>query len=90
MPGEKTAIQQELDAIYNPQSQNKPDDNVTDESQTEPRPLTKDEILARQKKLMEEGFNISDLADPVSTESDAAVYITSPVRFPPSYTGRKL
>jgi hypothetical protein len=80
---EKTAIQQELDAIYNPQSQNKPDDNVTDESQTEPpRPLTKDEILARQKKLMEEGFNISDLADPVSTESDAAVYITSPSEIP--------
>lgn len=80
---EKTAIQQELDAIYNSQSQNQPNASATDESQTEPsRPLTKDEILAQQKKLMEEGFNISNLADPLSTESDAAIYITSPSEIP--------
>jgi hypothetical protein len=80
---EKTAIQQELDAIYNSQSQNQPNATATDESQTEPsRPLTKDEILAQQKKLMEEGFNLSDLQDPMNTNSDAAVSIASPSEIP--------
>ena len=80
---EKTAIQQELDAIYNSKSQNQPNTTATDESQTEPsRPLTKDEILAQQKKLMEEGFNLSDLQDPMNTNSDAAVSIASPSEIP--------
>lgn len=78
---EKAAIQQELDAIYGSQALNTP--NTPGESQAEEqRPLTKDEILARQKKLMEEGFNISDLQDPVGAGSDAAVYITSPSEIP--------
>ena len=80
---EKTAIQQELDAIYNSKSQNQPNTTATDESQTAPsRPLTKDEILAQQKKLMEEGFNLSDLQDPMNTNSDAAVSIASPSEIP--------
>ena len=80
---EKIAIQQELNAIYNSQSQNTPNNNNSSESQTEmPRPLTKDEILAKQKKLIEEGFNISDLQDPVEAGSDATVYITSPSEIP--------
>ena len=80
---EKSAIQQELDAIYNSQSQNQPNATATDESQTAPsRPLTKDEILAQQKKLMEEGFNLSDLQDPMNTDSDAAVSIASPSEIP--------
>lgn len=80
---EKAAIQQELDAIYNSQAQSTPNNNASGESQAqEQRPLTKDEMLARQKKLMEEGFNISDLQDPVGAGSDAAVYITSPSEIP--------
>lgn len=80
---EKAAIQQELDAIYNSQAQNTPNNNSSGESQAEEqRPLTKDEILARQKKLMEEGFHISDMQDPVGTDSDAEVFITSPSEIP--------
>lgn len=78
---EKTAIVRNL-TIYNPQSQNKPDDNVTDESQTRypTTAATKDEIWPNKSdgKLQHIGSCRS-----VSTRIRcSSLHITSPSGIP--------